>query len=306
MQRGLSARFEALERAHPRRHRALALAGLTVFSLGVCIGQIISPGFVDPAIVQLVQLSQVFFIAIVQSLLLRHRLPWQLWLAAAVTLGGSAMVVAPNISQSSAGSLGTTRGWIGFGLSVVTVMSGGLCLVLMQATRHMGFTIQELQYWYLAVACVLLTAITLPLDGTDWGVMAAYWSAADWLVLALLGSVVFVGLAFALQHAVWQLGAPTVSLMAGQRLVSAIVLSRLILGTSAVQTGLQIAGIAVTIASVTAFMWWSFRQAQRRQASTPGAATEVPPKSAPSSIEEAAIGGKEGNESSNASAGLKA
>ena len=68
----------------------------------------------------------------------------------------------------------------------------------------------------------------------------------------------------------------------------------------------QIAGIAVTIASVTAFMWWSFRQAQRRQASTPGAATEVPPKSAPSSIEEAAIGGKEGNESSNASAGLKA
>jgi len=99
MQRGLSARFEALERAHPRRHRALALAGLTVFSLGVCIGQIISPGFVDPAIVQLVQLSQVFFIAIVQSLLLRHRLPWQLWLAAAVTLGGSAMVVAPNISQ---------------------------------------------------------------------------------------------------------------------------------------------------------------------------------------------------------------
>lgn len=72
-----------------------------------------------------------------------------------------------------------------------------------QATRHMGFTIQELQYWYLAVACVLLTAITLPLDGTDWGVMAAYWSAADWLVLALLGSVVFVGLAFALQVRRW-------------------------------------------------------------------------------------------------------
>lgn len=49
--------------------------------------------------VQLVQLSQVFFIAIVQSLLLCHRLPWQLWLAAGVTLGGSAMVVAPNISS---------------------------------------------------------------------------------------------------------------------------------------------------------------------------------------------------------------
>lgn len=63
----------------------------------------------------------------------------------------------------------------------------------------MGFTIQELQYWYLCAACVLLTAITLPLDGTDWGVMAASWTAVDWLVLALLGSVVFVGLAFALQ-----------------------------------------------------------------------------------------------------------
>lgn len=107
--------------------------------------------------------------------------------------------------------------------------------------------------------------------------------------------------------------------MAGLRLVSAILLSHLILGTSAVQTGVQVgcaelqlaghgakgeccgraalaehavtggtcptvvscpalvpaclpalpqfAGIAVTIASVTAFMWWSFRQAQRRQAS---------------------------------------
>lgn len=40
----------------------------------------------------------------------------------------------------------------------------------------------------------------------------------------------------------WQLGAPTVSLMAGLRLVSAIVLSRLILGTSAVQTGVQVGG----------------------------------------------------------------
>lgn len=58
--------------------------------------------------------------------------------------------------------------------------------------------IQELQYWYLSVACLLLTAITLPLDGTDWGVMAA-WTPADWLVLVLLGSIVFVGLAFALQ-----------------------------------------------------------------------------------------------------------
>lgn len=50
MQRGLSARFESLEQRHPRRHRALALAGLTVFSIGVCVGQIVSPGFVDPAI----------------------------------------------------------------------------------------------------------------------------------------------------------------------------------------------------------------------------------------------------------------
>lgn len=37
----------------------------------------------------------------------------------------------------------------------------------------------------------------------------------------------------------WQLGAPTVSLMAGLRLLAAIVLSKLILGASAVQSGLQ-------------------------------------------------------------------
>ncbi len=50
LQRGLSARFEGLAQQRPRLHRALALAGLVVFSVGVATGQVVAPGFVDPSI----------------------------------------------------------------------------------------------------------------------------------------------------------------------------------------------------------------------------------------------------------------
>lgn len=43
-----------------------------------------------PTAVQLVSLFQVVFIALVQAALLRHKLPWALWPAAALMIGGAA------------------------------------------------------------------------------------------------------------------------------------------------------------------------------------------------------------------------
>lgn len=45
-------------------------------------------GFVDPSVVQLINMFTVVGVALVQSLLLRHRLPWVIWPAMAVMLGG--------------------------------------------------------------------------------------------------------------------------------------------------------------------------------------------------------------------------
>lgn len=65
-----------------------------------------------------------------------------------------------------------------------------------------------------------------------------------------------------LQNATWQLGAPLTSLLYGFRLVAAIVEQQLILGTVVVSSGLQIAGVCVTLAAVTAFMAWRWRAAR--------------------------------------------
>ena len=221
MQRGLSARFEALERQHPRRHRALALGGLVVCSIGVCTGQIVSPGFVDPAIGEqggavygvysrLVPFFVCYFTLFlilpcssahsdVSSVVHRniavhaaatppalaavagcgrhpgrqrngggaqHQPGWagHGWQAGVRHVRRSALeswrqhatvkpppaACLPHFAslvtfshsltspQSTAGSLGTTRGWIGFGLSVATVMSGGLALILMQVVTTAG------------------------------------------------------------------------------------------------------------------------------------------------------------------------
>ena len=48
--------------------------------------------------VQLVSLFQVVFIALVQAALLRHKLPWALWPAAALMIGGAASEWQPCMS----------------------------------------------------------------------------------------------------------------------------------------------------------------------------------------------------------------
>lgn len=68
-----------------------------------------------------------------------------------------------------------------------------------QATRHMGIRITTLQYASLCASMPVLAAVSLPLDGTDWAAQLGAWGTADWCVLVVLGSVVFLGLAFALQ-----------------------------------------------------------------------------------------------------------
>ena len=90
--RGLSRRVRDLSRGRPRLVRLAALAVITSsFSAAFCC-QIAAPGFVDPSLVQLVNMFVIIGVALVQSLLLRHRLFWPIWPCSAVMLGGAAMV----------------------------------------------------------------------------------------------------------------------------------------------------------------------------------------------------------------------
>lgn len=121
--------------------------------------------------VQLVYLFQVLLIALVQAAVLRHKLPWTLWVAAAVMIGGAsserpgraarvwrqpalllfephsahiptpfpalpcpAVVLVPSMNQSTSGSLNSAEGWLGFGLAVMALSGGVAFLVLTQAS----------------------------------------------------------------------------------------------------------------------------------------------------------------------------
>ena len=77
------------------------------------------------------------------------------------------------------------------------------------------------------------------------------------------------------QVCVWKLGAPTAAMFFGLRLVFAVCLSTPILGSTVIQTGVQIAGVVVTAVAVTCYagsQWWASRQAQRRAAAAAAAA----------------------------------
>lgn len=78
----------------------------------------------------------------------------------------------------------------------------------LQAIRHTGVTGMGLAYMATIVNIVVLAAVSLPLDGTDWAAQISAapsmgpWSAVDWTALAALGSLLNIGvpLAFTVRH----------------------------------------------------------------------------------------------------------
>lgn len=98
------------------------------------------------------------------------------------------------------------------------------------------------QYLYLLFTITIMLPLSLGIDGTNWPAQFAGWAAGDWAVLAALGCAVVLAANWCIQHSTWRLGAPTVSMFYGLRLVAAIVESKLILGTTIIKTGLQASG----------------------------------------------------------------
>lgn len=112
-----------------------------------------------------------------------------------------------------------------------------------QATCHLAFDAWHTQYLFICSTLVLLLCLSLPINGTHWKEDLQGWTAADWGVLGLLGSVINIGMNLATQHAIWQLGAPTVAMFVGLRLVCAVVLSKAVLGVTTIQTAVQVRGL---------------------------------------------------------------
>ena len=65
--------------------------------------------------------------------------------------------------------------------------------------------------------------------------------AADWWVLAA-AAVCYAGTLVAIQWATWTLGAATVSLLFGLRLVLSVAFSKAVLGATTITTGVQVGG----------------------------------------------------------------
>lgn len=78
-----------------------------------------------------------------------------------------------------------------------------------------------LLYYYMALTVVVALPLSLAVDGTDWATGFAGWTAGDWCMLLLGGTVLYVGQMSLLNYCAWQLGAPLVSMMFGLRVSAA-------------------------------------------------------------------------------------
>lgn len=181
-----------------------------------------------------------------------------------------------------------------------------LNFVTLQAASGLEVTSLRLQVCYLALSVLLLLPLSLGVDGTDWGLQFGGWTGAEWAVLVVTSTAVYIGANAALQggkghrcrrgrgralwlqlvascctwpcsqappflhvpapplqHATWQLGAPSVSLFFGVRLVAAVAAQQLLLSSTVITSGVQIGGVVLTVAAVSAYMlaqWWRSRQ----------------------------------------------
>ncbi|KAL4427455.1 hypothetical protein ABPG77_000744 [Micractinium sp. CCAP 211/92] len=274
LMRGMTLRVERWQRQRPVLHRRLALAAIGLTFTGCCSLQILAPGFVDVSIVQLTTQWTPLCIALTQALLLRLRLPRAFWPCTAAMLGGACMVIIPSVGQSTAGSLNTVRGWMGFLMAVGALVSTVIYYVLLQACRHMGFSPLQLQHLMNIISILLFLPLSLPIDGASWAGQFAGWAAHDWLALVGLSTAAYLGSGMLMQVCVRGLGAPTAAMFFGLRLVFSVVLSTPFLGATVIQTGVQVAGVVITAVAVTCYagsQWWSSRQVaqQAQQAAEP-------------------------------------
>ncbi|KAL4438959.1 hypothetical protein ABPG77_006896 [Micractinium sp. CCAP 211/92] len=278
LERGLSRKLRGLEQRHPTAHRWLACLSIAV-SMALAGGaQVVAPGMVDAAIVQLVNTFGVLLVVFVQAFLLGHRLPLLVYPCAGLTVAGAAMVIVPSIGKGGRGGLDSGRAWLGFGLSVVSMLAASSMYLLLQAFRRLKLSGTNLQYLYLSLTLLVAFPLTMAVDGTDWAAGFGPWDAGNWAELVASGTVIYVGQNYLLQHTTWQLGAPLVSMLYGLRLVASILLSKAILSYTVIDSAVQIAGAVLTVSAVTAYMghrWWASQQQQtaalRAQDSAPTA-----------------------------------
>lgn len=95
------------------------------------------------------------------------------------------------------------------------------------------------QYLYLLLSVAVLLPISLGVDGTHWSANFRGWTAGDWAVLCVMSCCVVISANLCIQYATWVLGAPTVSMFYGLRLVAAIVESKIILGATVIKEPVQ-------------------------------------------------------------------
>lgn len=178
--------------------------------------------------------------ALGQALILRHPLHWTIWPCSLVMTGGAAMVIVPSLGKAEAGGLGNSRGWLGFAMAVVALLSTVVYFITLQATRHMGYTATQLQHYFLCFSILVFMTLSLPINGAAWKPQFHGWTARDWLILVFESSVAYVGSAAAMQHCVWRLGAPMVSISLGLRLVFTACLTKPILGSTVISSAVQV------------------------------------------------------------------
>lgn len=261
-----------LHRRNPAAHRTcVLLAAAGCYEVAI-LGQNIGPGLVDPSVVMLLSLFTVVCVAVLSRLWLKTPVQWAAVVpAAAVMLGGAAMVLVPDIKGGAGepGSLTTGRAWLGFGASVAAMLGNSLFIIIAQAFgRAANLSAIKVQYAIIGINLCIVLPISLGVDGADWGAQFAGLDGKDWGALIYCACLAHAWIALLIQESTVRLGGLLVSLFFGMRLVGSVAGSKMVLGVTIVKSAVQVAGIVLVVVAISGFtaLQWRLAARQRRAA----------------------------------------
>lgn len=233
-----------------RQSRALWAFGAVVVVRSIT--NVLAARYTLAVYVQLITLMTPFIVAFFSALVLHESLPRITLPAMVLSAIGSLLMLSSEIGAQGVRFALTRTDWIGIAMALASAIFLAFYMIAVRRTAQIelsGFVVLLFQS-----AVVMTTSLLLSLlAGEDWSHWARLGST-DWIVMAVYAFVIVVG-ANALQiAALRKLGAPVVSSLMGWRLLSTLFVGMALLGEG-LETWLQVAGMAIVLATVTWYLW---------------------------------------------------
>lgn len=227
---------------------------LWVFALVVAVRSVtnvVAARYTLAIFVQMITLLTPFIVAAISRVVLHQKPPNGTLTAMTLSFIGSAMMLLGDTSAGLAHGI-TASDWIGIGFALLSALF--LAIYMIAVGRTISLPISGGRLLLFQSAAIGTTSLLLSLaTGEDWSRFATI-GAVDWLVLAAFGLAILGGANGLQITSIRKIGAAVVSSIMGWRLLITLLAGMLLL-QEGLTSPIQFAGMAITLAAVTWFLW---------------------------------------------------